>query len=83
VLRTPTDAPDIAINRTIINEVGTVIVTGKLVDPDGRDTLRLLVKGGRFDLSHRYAEPGKFEVLLQATDKDGPVNRFSRTVLTG
>jgi autotransporter-associated beta strand protein len=87
-------APGIAINQSVINEGGTVTVTGRLVDPDAKDTLRLLVNWGDgtsqvyhpgrkdFAYSHRYRDSGQYTARFEWLDQNnvGNSREFDVTV---
>lgn len=92
---TPPMAPGLAIDQTVINEGGTVTVTGHLVDPDPAARLRLLinwgdgtpvrtVRPGRADFSyrHRYQHDGQYVASFVWLDQFGQGNRreFNVTV---
>ncbi|HQR06509.1 MAG TPA: PKD domain-containing protein [Gemmatales bacterium] len=74
---TPPMAPDLELNRTTLNEGGFVTATGHLVDPDGRDQLRLLVNWGDGSEVETY-EPGRstFRLFHQYTDDGLYVPQF-------
>ncbi|HQR06510.1 MAG TPA: PKD domain-containing protein [Gemmatales bacterium] len=83
-------APDLVLNRTTLNEGGFVTATGHLVDPDGRDQLRLLVNWGdgsevetyepgrsTFRLFHQYTDDGFYTPHFQWLDQHGTGNSRS------
>lgn len=87
---TPPMAPDLALNTTIINEGGTVTATGKLVDPDTKDKLKLYVNWGdgsrqqvlepgrsTFRLSHQYRDNGNYVARFEWLDQLGTGNSRS------
>lgn len=91
---TPPMAPDLALSVDQIDEGGTVTATGRLVDPDTNDRLRLLVNWGdgtreafqpgrsEFSLKHRYQQDGNFTARFEWLDQSGQGNsrEFAITV---
>ncbi len=92
---TPPMAPGLTLSATEINEGGTVTATGRLVDPDTTDKLRLFVNWGDgsrqevhrpgrdlFNLTHQYRRDGVFVARFEWLDQNGQGNskEFSVTV---
>lgn len=90
---TPPMAPDLALNTTEINEGGTVTATGRLVDPDTKDKLRLFVNWGDgtrqelhrpgrdlFKLNHRYRQNGVYTARFEWLDQDNEGNSREFTI---
>jgi hypothetical protein len=90
---TPPRAPDLTLNTNEINEGGSVTATGKLVDPDTRDKLRLYVNWGDgsrqelhrpgrdlFHLTHRYRQDGVYTARFEWLDQTGQGNSREFTI---
>lgn len=86
---TPPMAPNLAIDKTRINEGGWVTVTGSLVDPDNHDRLRLIIDWGDgsrqtvhpgrdpFSYSHRYRQDGVYTARFEWLDQNDQGNSKS------
>lgn len=89
---TPPMAPDLAIDVEQIDEGGAVTATGRLVDPDPNDQLRLLVNWGDgtqekiqpghsiFNLRHRYQQDGVFTARFAWLDQNNQGNSREFTI---
>lgn len=86
-------APHLTLSSTEINEGGTVTATGRLVDPDPRDKLRLIVNWGDgtsqelyrpgrdlFNLTHRYRQDGVYTARFEWLDQNNQGNSREFTI---